>query len=112
LSERVTSEASEWKSRLARSRVARLATMYTAAAFHNRRVSHLFEGEGEPRDHADWADAWDRAAALLNETPSDAALPALADYLEREAPQATPLAWRAVCRHAAAEIRWIQRQVG
>jgi len=111
LSERVTSETSGWKSRLDRARVARLATVYTAAAFHNRRVSHLFEGDGEPRDHADWADAWDRAAALLSETPSDAALPALADHFEREAPHARSLAWRAVCRPAAAEIRQIERQI-
>jgi hypothetical protein len=95
---------------LERSRVARLATLYTAAAFHNRRVSHLFEREREPRDHAEWADAWDRAAALFSAAPSDAALPALADHFEREAPLASSLAWRAVCRHAAAEIRQVHRQ--
>jgi hypothetical protein len=45
-----------WTSRLEHARVARLATLFTAA-FHNRRLSGRFEDTARSADHAAWADA-------------------------------------------------------
>jgi len=77
---------------------------FTAAAFHNRRLGGLLEPNPEDRDLALWADAWDRAAALVRGVDDDRALKRLAADLEREAALATSAEWRAVCAHAVEEI--------
>jgi len=94
-----------WRSRLEHARVARLATLFTAAAFHNRRLSGLFENAARSGEHAAWADAWDRAAMLVRDARTDSRLAGVADRLDAEALHTPDLAWRIVCRHAASEIR-------
>lgn len=87
-------------------RVRRLATYFTAAAFHNRRLGGLLEPptEDQDQDLSLWADAWDRVAALVRGVDDDRALSRLAAELEREAALAKTGEWRAVCTHAAEEI--------
>jgi hypothetical protein len=88
--------------------VRRLATYFTAAAFHNRRLGGLLEpsteDQDQDRDLSLWADAWDRVAALVRSVDDDRTLRRLAAELEREAALATTGEWRAVCTHAAEEI--------
>jgi len=88
------------------SRARRLATYFTAAAFHNRRLGGLLEpaAEDQDQDLSLWADAWDRVAALVRGVDDDRALSRLAAELEREAALARTGEWRAVCTHAAEEI--------
>ena len=82
----------------------RLATLYTAAAFHNRLASARPSAAPLDRAHQAWANAWDRAAALVRSASDRESLASLTSRLEREAREGDSAEWRAVCAHAANEL--------
>jgi hypothetical protein len=81
-------------------RARRLATFFTAAAFHNRRLGGLLEPRTGDPELSTWADAWDRVASLVRDANDERALRRLAAQLEREAELGTSAEWRAVCAPA------------
>lgn len=87
-----------------RARARRLATLYTAAAFHNRLAGDKPSEAPLDRAHHAWANAWDRVAALVRSAYDGASLARLAARLEREAREGESAEWRAVCAHAAGEL--------
>ena len=82
----------------------RLATLYTAAAFHNRLAGDQPSEAPLDRAHHAWANAWDRVAALVRSAYDAASLARLTARLEREAREGDSAEWRAVCAHAAGEL--------